>query len=564
MNMIDDYFLNGDYVNNEKETTFSLSPFPMYVPIPIHLNPIQFLPTSLTCPFPLNPAQTSSINLLDPFSKNPPVSLLLNSVEILPNNSTNTFHLNQQKISPMNPPVPFPLNPPLTSPNILTNRFPLNQQKIPFTTHIPDSFPMNPTVRFPMNPPTIQPIFNHSNTNFSPKPLPTDPTIRANLISLSKTPRFLPNNTGNSNKIIQKIVLNNTNRNNPRIFNNQFNSINKIPNICPINNNYMPPQTLLLTFPNLQINPSNNNPVRFSRSVGSSLPRRTTISNRFINRPIGTMRIKPTININTRAISNLRNNLMNNTNFNTPTQRTNNFFRNSSLRSHSSKSSKKSSGSGNSINSRQSACSTDSRIMAINDLPSFTEEYLVNECKCSHSDFEYSLNFYYDDNYMGRSIVGGEIYKPPIGWSSIALKVKGVYYNDDWLANDGRPGEWAIAYHGFGRSSNRQELKRLVKNVINNNLRPGENQMCKDDPDVRHPGMSCGVGVYVTPDISVAQQYAGKVEFGDQDFYIAFMVRVNPSAIRESANNNYYWIVNGNTSEIRPYKVLFKAVNPIY
>ena len=42
------------------------------------------------------------------------------------------------------------------------------------------------------------------------------------------------------------------------------------------------------------------------------------------------------------------------------------------------------------------------------------------------------------------------------------------------------------------------------------------------------------------------------------------MVRVNPNALRhcdscpDSKEPNNYWVVNGTTNEIRPYRILFK------
>ena len=37
------------------------------------------------------------------------------------------------------------------------------------------------------------------------------------------------------------------------------------------------------------------------------------------------------------------------------------------------------------------------------------------------------------------------------------------------------------------------------------------------------------------------------------------MVRVKPGAIRECADSGDYWVVNGTTDEIRPYRILYKC-----
>ena len=36
------------------------------------------------------------------------------------------------------------------------------------------------------------------------------------------------------------------------------------------------------------------------------------------------------------------------------------------------------------------------------------------------------------------------------------------------------------------------------------------------------------------------------------------MVRVKPNAIRHCSDSGDYWVVNGTTDEIRPYRILYK------
>ena len=42
------------------------------------------------------------------------------------------------------------------------------------------------------------------------------------------------------------------------------------------------------------------------------------------------------------------------------------------------------------------------------------------------------------------------------------------------------------------------------------------------------------------------------------------MVRVNPSYIREPTTQKGYWIVDGNSNQLRPYRLLIKEVGNIY
>jgi hypothetical protein len=59
-------------------------------------------------------------------------------------------------------------------------------------------------------------------------------------------------------------------------------------------------------------------------------------------------------------------------------------------------------------------------------------------------------------------------------------------------------------------------------------------------------------------------QYAGISEINGVKYKTVLMVRVKPSAIRhcdicgDSKAPYNYWVVNGTTDEIRPYRILYK------
>ena len=82
-----------------------------------------------------------------------------------------------------------------------------------------------------------------------------------------------------------------------------------------------------------------------------------------------------------------------------------------------------------------------------------------------------------------------------------------------------------------------------------------------DDPDLRHPGKVCGLGVYCSPDIEYAESYAGITEFNGKKYKCALMLRVNPKKIRQSSSYPKEYILEPNTDEIRPYRILLKEVN---
>ena len=191
-----------------------------------------------------------------------------------------------------------------------------------------------------------------------------------------------------------------------------------------------------------------------------------------------------------------------------------------------------------------------------------TMKYLIDECKCDskYLDSKGNSSFLFKSQNLIR---GGEPYTPPFGWIAFGLEVINKYSsgNEDWLANDGRVGEWAVAYHGFGSRVSGQQLKDLIKVIVHDNLRPGAGQAYLGASDRRHPGKTCGKGVYVTPNLEIAQSYAGRLTLANKQYYIVVMVRVKTDMIREPTSMKDYWILDGNADQLRPYRLLIKDIN---
>ena len=155
---------------------------------------------------------------------------------------------------------------------------------------------------------------------------------------------------------------------------------------------------------------------------------------------------------------------------------------------------------------------------------------------------------------------GGKVYKPPEGWGGYGLNVLNKYDdgNNDWLACNGRPGEWCIAYHGVARGKSSDEVKNIVRLVLENNLKAGKGQSLKNKRDDNHPGQLIGVGVYCSPNPLFLNSYAGTMQIEGINYRVGFMLRVKPDKIRYSNQAPDEWILNGNFSEIRPYRLLVK------
>ncbi len=156
---------------------------------------------------------------------------------------------------------------------------------------------------------------------------------------------------------------------------------------------------------------------------------------------------------------------------------------------------------------------------------------------------------------------GGEEYIPPTGWIGYGLKVMDVYENNTWLGMNNCEGEWCVAYHGVARGKSYKEVSKITGIIAERGFKPSTSGAATDDPDLRHPGKTCGLGVYCSPDIEYAEGYAGKTELNNEKYKCVLMLRINPSKIRQSTSWPKEYILEPNTDEIRPYRILLKKVS---
>ena len=157
---------------------------------------------------------------------------------------------------------------------------------------------------------------------------------------------------------------------------------------------------------------------------------------------------------------------------------------------------------------------------------------------------------------------GGLDYIPPTqGWIGYGLKVWGKYDNgnNDWLAYNGNKNEWAIAYHGIG-SKLGFSVEKATNNIIKDGFKAGGGQAFRNHFDENHPGQKVGIGVYCSPDPCVMERYAqcSNIVINGKKYLMGLMMRVKPDKIRYSINEPNYWVLNGTTDEMRPYRIMIK------
>ena len=189
------------------------------------------------------------------------------------------------------------------------------------------------------------------------------------------------------------------------------------------------------------------------------------------------------------------------------------------------------------------------------------KDSLLEYVKLSPSFFEIKYNREINDWEKKNFKRGGETYTPPYGWKGFALRVLNKFDNGDnsWLGNEGKEGEWAIAYHGIGKGN---EFKKMI-NIVLNNLRNGPGQLYNQLINVRNKDNKrpyVGDGVYLAPDINEAERYCQKVKLGfrENNFQLMIMCRVKPNEIREAGRYPFNWILDGNYDCLRPYRILVK------
>jgi hypothetical protein len=124
--------------------------------------------------------------------------------------------------------------------------------------------------------------------------------------------------------------------------------------------------------------------------------------------------------------------------------------------------------------------------------------------------------------------------------------------------DDSKDSKWAIAYHGVGGRLPTKLVKDKLQKKIKEGLKQGTSQTKCHSDDIRHPGKRIGTGVYLTPNINIAENYSGIISFNKERYKVALMSKIRIDKIRESKDINF-WILN--SKYIRAYLILLKKLN---
>ena len=176
------------------------------------------------------------------------------------------------------------------------------------------------------------------------------------------------------------------------------------------------------------------------------------------------------------------------------------------------------------------------------------------KCEIPLKCLDYKYNFI-TPNLSLNIKRGSEIYNPPYGWIGIGLNVIDKYdkVDNSWLNKDNNL--WAIAYYGFGKHLPSQEIIKMLKNIILNNDFKRELTIKCHDSDIRHNRKKVGSGIYLSPNINIAEQNSGTLIFNKKRYKIVLMARVFTKKIREPEDHSF-WILNND--DIHIYRILVK------
>ncbi|CAB4492007.1 unnamed protein product [Rhizophagus irregularis] len=165
-----------------------------------------------------------------------------------------------------------------------------------------------------------------------------------------------------------------------------------------------------------------------------------------------------------------------------------------------------------------------------------SEYYVINDDFISP---QYNFDF---TNLRDDGVVytrGKELYKRPYGWRRIALNIN-KYGDNEWLGSAGNSSsEWPVTYHGT--------KKEFANNIAEKGFLLSE---CKR--------FAYGRGIYSTPEVDIAEEYATEFTHENVDYKVVFQNRVNPEGLLK-VNSNTYWITP-EEENIRPYGLCIKEV----
>ena len=196
----------------------------------------------------------------------------------------------------------------------------------------------------------------------------------------------------------------------------------------------------------------------------------------------------------------------------------------------------------------------------LGDLKNINKYPLFEYIQLDRKIFDPRYNNKDDDKWGKDEIRGKEKYIPPKSWIGFGLNVEDNYDNGEacWLCFGGiYENEFAVAYYPITEedddiffendieNKNGFDYLNLISKSIN--AKSGERKL------------ETGKGTILYQNIELAEKQASFIDINkDSNFKLVLMCRVNPKDIRIPKDYKEVWVLNPNSEEIRPYRILVK------
>ena len=182
----------------------------------------------------------------------------------------------------------------------------------------------------------------------------------------------------------------------------------------------------------------------------------------------------------------------------------------------------------------------------LNSMFSLKKNYLIESCQINANKLDKRYDAIYFKSEENDKI-DGEKYYPPIGWFGIGLK------------NVKEP-NGPIAYLTFNKKLNKEPLQKILNEIIENqNLDKLEYQSKKKEYDKRN-WSAVGKGIYLFPNIEIAEKYTGTFDINNKKYKIVLLVKVVKDKIKEPKHNKLgCWVVEKEYAKL--CRILFKEID---
>ena len=192
----------------------------------------------------------------------------------------------------------------------------------------------------------------------------------------------------------------------------------------------------------------------------------------------------------------------------------------------------------------------------LNEIHNLKLNFLIKDCKINQNKLEpkYDSIYFKQDNDI---TIKGEKYYSPERYFGIGIKIE----EDDNLP---------FAYLPLSKKFSKKQLERVLNELIEKkNLDKIENKTINKAFDKRHWAI-IGTGIYLIPNIAIADKCTGTFEINEKKYKILIMVKIikekikepkiKENKIKEQKHNEYgYWVVE--KEYVKICRILFKEIN---